>query len=155
MRIVSILILLLFISYSSHAQKKLSLYKTFGGVVYQLDTTTLSGKQVMIVLQPNPEAYKEFKLARRKARVGSIIGFTGGLLIAVPLVTAVAGGKPEWQLAAIGGGLFLISIPFHISFKGHAFNAFEMYNSSLPTSRTGIRPSFHFYGTGAAISIKF
>ncbi|MFM9841270.1 MAG: hypothetical protein ACKVOQ_23600 [Cyclobacteriaceae bacterium] len=130
------------------------MYKNFGGVVYEMDTLTLSSKQVMMVLKQNPEAFAEFKVARTKATVSSVLGFASGLLVAIPLVTAVAGGQPEWVYAGGGAVLFLASIPFNTSFRGHALNAIEIYNSN-PTSKIKMKSSLHFYGTGASIILRF
>jgi hypothetical protein len=136
-------------------QKRLSIYKSFGGVVFEMDSTSISSKQVSIILQQNQQAYKEFKVAKRKALVGNVIGFTSGLLVAVPLVTAVAGGQPEWAFVGAGGVLFLISLPFYSSFRGHAFNAIEIYNSGVSSSSHRIKPSIHFYGTSASLVLRF
>lgn len=150
-------LLLLFFSFAfanSYSQKKITMYKNFGGVVYEMDTLTLSSKQVMMVLKQNPEAFAEFKVARTKATVSSVLGFASGLLVAIPLVTAVAGGQPEWVYAGGGAVLFLASIPFNTSFRGHALNAIEIYNSN-PTSKIKMKSSLHFYGTGASIILRF
>jgi hypothetical protein len=150
-------LLLLFFSFAfanSYSQKKITMYKNFGGVVYEMDTLTLSSKQVMMVLKQNPEAFAEFKVARTKATVSSVLGFASGLLVAIPLVTAVAGGQPEWVYAGGGAVLFLASIPFNTSFRGHALNAIDIYNSN-PTSKIKMKSSLHFYGTGASIVLRF
>lgn len=131
------------------------MYKNFGGVVYEMDTLTLSTRQVKMVLKQNPEAFAEFKVARTKAAISNVMGFTGGLLVAIPLVTAVAGGQPEWIYAGGGAVLFLASIPFNTSFRGHALNAIDIYNSKGATSSIKINSSFHFYGTGASLVIRF
>ena len=136
-------------------QKRLSIYKTFGGVVFEMDSTSVSSKQVSMILQQNQQAYQEFKVAKRKALIGNVIGFTSGLLVAVPLITAGAGGQPEWAFVGAGGVLFLVSLPFNSSFRGHAFNAIEIYNSGVPSSSHRLRPSFHFYGTSASLVLRF
>ena len=140
---------------NSYSQKKLALYKNFGGVVYEMDTLTLSTRQVNMVLKQNPEAFAEFRVARTKATIGSVLGFTSGLLVAIPLVTAVAGGQPEWIYAGGGAVLFLASIPFNASFRGHALNAIEIYNSKQASTRIKINSTIHYYGTGASIVIRF
>jgi hypothetical protein len=151
-----ILLLLLTLSFGgAYGQKKLTMYKSFGGVVYEMDTLTLSTKQMMMVLKQNPEAFTEFKLARRKSTISSVLGFTGGLLIALPLVTAVAGGQPEWIYAGGGAVLFLASLPFNTSFRGHALNALEIYNSKQASAKIKINTSLHFYGTGASLVVRF
>jgi len=135
--------------------KKIEIYKTFGGVIYEMDTLQLSSKQVGMLLMQNPEAYREFKIARSQSTISSILGFSSGLLVAVPLVTAVAGGQPEWLLAAGGGALFLASIPFNSSSKGHALNAVEIYNSKLTASNQRIKSTLYFTGSGASLIIRF
>lgn len=140
---------------SAIGQKKLTMYKTFGSVVYQMDTLTLSSKQLMMVLKENPEAYNEFKFAKSKSTISSVMGFTGGLLIALPLVTAVAGGQPEWIYAGAGTALVLASIPFYFSYRGHALNALDIYNATLPSSKIKIKTTLYFTGTSATIAIRF
>jgi hypothetical protein len=156
--IMRLSLLLLFFSLAflhSYSQKKLTMYKTFGGAVYEMDTLTLSTKQVMMVLKQNPEAFAEFKVARRRATASSVLGFTGGLLVALPLVTAVAGGQPEWIYAGVGGVFLLATIPLSVSFRGHALNALDIYNSNLHTSKARVKSSFYFYGTGASLVLRF
>jgi hypothetical protein len=153
---LSLLLLFFILAFTnSFCQKKITMYKNFGGVVYEMDTLTLSSKQVMMVLKQNPEAFAEFKVARRKSTISSVLGFTSGLLVAVPLVTAVAGGQPEWIYAGGGAVLFLVSIPFNTSFRGHALNAIDIYNSKGATSSIKIKSSLHFYGTGASLVVRF
>lgn len=108
-----------------------------------------------MLLMTNEDAYREFKIARNKATISSILGFSSGLLVAVPLVTAVAGGQPEWLLAAGGGALFLASIPFSSSSKGHALTAIELYNSELSASHQRVKPTLYFTGTSASLVIRF
>ncbi|MBI3220317.1 MAG: hypothetical protein HYZ44_12465 [Bacteroidetes bacterium] len=149
------LICTLSVSGQTLTQKKISIYKTFGGVVYEMDTLQLSSKQVGMLLMQNQEAYHEFKIARSQSTISSILGFSSGLLVAVPLVTAVAGGQPEWILAAGGGALFLASIPFSSSSKGHALNAIELYNAKLSASNQRIKSTLYFTGSSASLIIRF
>ncbi len=108
-----------------------------------------------MLLMPHSDAYREFKISRNKATISSILGFSSALLVAVPLVSAVAGGQPEWYLAAGGGALFLASIPFASSSKGHALTAIELYNSKLSASHQRVKPTLYFSGTGASLVIRF
>jgi hypothetical protein len=155
MRHTFILVSLFLYSITSIGQKKLSIYKSFGGVVYELDSTTISARQVNMLLKQNPEAYAEFKIARNKSKISSILGFTGGLLVALPLVTAVAGGEPEWIFAGAGAALILISLPFNWSSRGHALNAVESYNLHPSSSGIKVHPSIRFTGTSASLIIRF
>jgi len=132
--------------------QEIKMYKTFGGVRFEMDTLVLSPKQVLEILKAEPLAYEEFKQAKINYNVAGVLGFTGGVLIGIPIGTAIAGGDPEWGLAAGGAALILGSIHFNRIFKGRAFNALELYNKKY-TSR--LKPTFHFYGTQARLMIRF
>ncbi len=132
--------------------QEIKMYKTFGGVRFEMDTLVISPKQVLEILKKQPIAYEEFKRAKVNYTVAGVLGFTGGILIGLPIGTAIAGGDPEWGLAAGGAALILGSIHFNRMFKGRAFNALELYNKKY-TSR--LKPTLHFYGTQARLMIRF
>lgn len=148
---VSIAALLLVISVSCFSQE-IKIYKTFGGVRFEMDTLTLSPKQVLEILKVEPLAYEEFKRAKLNYNVAGALGFTGGFLIAFPLGTAIAGGDPEWGLAAGGAVLILASIPFNNSFKDRAVNALDLYNKNHASR---LKPTLFFSGTHARLLIRF
>lgn len=127
--------------------------RTLGGAQFETDSLTFSLREVQDLMHDNPRAVEEFKKARANYSVAGLLGFSGGLLVAVPLVTAVIGGKPEWSLAAAGGVLVLVSIPFTRAFYRHAETAVDDYNNKLPSSR--IKGNFYFTGTGAGVVIRF
>jgi hypothetical protein len=138
-------------SYLCNAQE-IKMYKTFGGVRYEMDSLILSPKQVLEVLKDNSVAFEEFKRAKVNYNVAGVLGFTGGVLIGFPIGTAIAGGDPEWGLAAGGVGLILASIPFNRAYKGRAFGAIELYNKK---EMSRIKPTFHFFGTQAKLVVRF
>ncbi|PZR40476.1 MAG: hypothetical protein DI538_04190 [Azospira oryzae] len=148
------LLVLMMIASSVMAQKsKIEMYKTFGGVRYLRGDSILTDPQMsMILYKDNPAAYAEFKKAKKYNVISSVMGFTGGALVAVPLITAVAGGEPEWLLAAGGGALILGSIPFNRIYKARSLNAIDIYNEKL-TSR--IKTNLYFTGSRAGIVVKF
>ena len=89
-----LILILLFITPLRLVGQELKMYKSFGGVVFELDTITLSMKQTMGVLQKNVQAYQEFKKAKRNLDLSSVMGFTGGVLLAIPVITSLSGGTP-------------------------------------------------------------
>jgi len=130
------------------------MYKTFGGVRYTQNDSLLSERQVaMVLFKDNKQAYNELKKARKYNTLSSILGFAGGALVAVPVVTAIAGGDPEWLFAAGGAGLIIASIPLNRTYKARALNALDIYNGEKPVGR--IKPSFYFTGNRAGLVIKF
>ncbi len=135
--------------------QKITMYKTFGGVVYELnDSVQLSTRQTMMLLYTNQPAYGEFKKARRMSTVSSLMGFTGAAMAAIPVATLAFGERSDWGLAGGGAALILGSIFVNRAFKARALYAIDLYNSQgEKTSR--IKPEFFFYGTGAKLVIRF
>lgn len=134
--------------------QQLAMYKTFGGVRFERDSLFLSARQVNSILQDQPEAYKLFKKARTNASVGSVLGFVGGLLIGIPIGTAISGGEPEWGIALGGAALIGVGIPFNIAYTKNAKNAIDLYNKQH-TSRLKPKAELFFSGTGASIRLRF
>jgi len=145
-------LLILFIDQIGLAQE-IKAYKTFGGVRFEMDTLTLGLNQVLEVVKENPEAYAELKRAKTNNNTAGALGFTGGILVALPLATAIAGGSPEWGLAAGGAALILTSIHFTHAYRSHAMQALDIYNTKFKSSR--IKPEFQFYGRGARLILRF
>jgi hypothetical protein len=146
--------LLLFVTSNLVHAQEITMYKTFGGVRFERDTVIISLRQVSEILSIEPQAAAEFKLARTNYSAAGVLGFAGGFLLAFPIGTAIAGGNPEWGLAAGGAVLILASLPFNKAFKARAGSALDKYNSRLPKARL-IKPQFYFTGTGGTIRIRF
>lgn len=133
--------------------QEINAFKTFGGVRFEMDTLTLGLNEVLEIVKENPAAYSELKRAKTNYNVAGILGFTGAILIAVPVATAIAGGSPEWGFAAGGAALLLSSIPFRNAFRGRTIGALDIYNAKYKTSR--IKPEWQFYGTGMRLMVRF
>lgn len=131
--------------------QRITMYKTFGSVIFEKDSTIISSQQVKSLLQENPEALQLFKKARKNSTISSALGFTGGLLVLIPVGSAILGREPDWKLAIGGAACFAASIPFNRIFKRQAYDALEIYNSkhaSLP------RPTSAFFWTGNTVGIQ-
>ena len=136
--------------------QKITMYKTFGGVLYMLnDSVELSTHQTGSLLFSHEKAYSEFKSARKWATVSTITGFTGAAMVAIPLATVAFGESADWGLAAGGGALVAIGMISNWIYKGRAVGAIELYNEDLPQKSSRIKPEFQFYGTGARLVIRF
>ncbi len=140
----------------AQAQKKLTLYKTFGSVVFELnDSVQLSMKQTLGLVYQNQQAYRELKKARTRGTLSGVMGFTGAAMVAVPLVTLAYGERSDWGLAGGGAALIVGSVFFNRWFKARALYAVDLYNAGLPQKTSRLKPEFYFYGSGAKLVIKF
>ncbi len=137
--------------------QKLTVYKTFGGVhyEYQKDTAifSVSPKQVKMILMDNPLALAEFKKAKTNYSIAGILGFMGGVMVAFPVGTAIAGGEPEWGLAIGGVALILATIPFTTAFRYHSLEAVDRYNEKHTAFRPQVK--YYFSGLGMRLVVKF
>jgi hypothetical protein len=156
---ISLLFFLVF-TISSKAQQtdSLSMHKTFGSARFEYtrgdSVYVVSPKQVMQIMKEDPLALAEFQKAKSNYSASGVLGFIGGVMIGFPVGTAIAGGQPEWGLAAGGAVLVLIAaIPLDRAFKRHATTALDIYNKK----HTAFRPRTNYYlsGLGAKIVIKF
>lgn len=132
----------------------IQMHRTMGGAHFQRDTLYLSHRHVSELLSIDPQATDEFKIALKNYKIGGILGFTGAILVAIPLVSAFSGGEPEWVMAGGGLALLLGSVPFSRGFKSHAQAAIDGYNERhepLPPQT----PQTRLYFNGSGITFKF
>lgn len=153
MKIIALFTVLSISFYHSSFAQEIKAYKTFSGIRFERDSITLGINQVLEIVKENPQAYAELKRAKSNYNAAGMLGFAGGILLGFPLGTALAGGDPEWVMAAGGAALILGSIPFTRAFRGHTKQALDLYNNKGNTSR--IRPEFLFYGSGARLIFRF
>lgn len=146
------------LSFSLFAQSNdgdLRMEKTFWGVKFSEYGRSLKPKEVLQIMEVNPEAFAEFKKAKSNYDAAQVFGFIGGFMIGWPIGTAISGGDPQWGIAAGGAAVLLLTIPLNNGFTKHGRNAIAIYNDS--GNSASIRPTIHLQvqGTGARVVIKF
>jgi hypothetical protein len=150
--------LLLTIVYSLYGQNQPDSITTVNrlGPVFQQNGKNLTPGKLLTITESNPEAYSEMKIATNNYYGSMVFQLPGGFLIGYPIGTALAGGDPNWTLAAIGAGLVVVSIPFTSAYNKHAKNAVSIYNKGLKYS-TMIKPDLKFGITynGIGINLRF
>jgi hypothetical protein len=152
---IVVVFLLAVLAQQAYAQK-ITMYKTFGGVIYMLnDSVELTTRQTGSLLFSHEKAYSEFTKAKTWSHISVVTGVTGAALVAAPLVTMAFGEQGGWGLVAGGGVLLTAGMISNWIYKGRAFGAIDLYNEDLPQKSSRIKPEFQFYGTGARLVIKF
>lgn len=142
----------------SNAQR-LEIHRTVGGAHFMMDTLYLSHRQVSEIVNVDPQASHEFKVALKNYRTGGILGFGGAIVLAIPVVNAIAGGEPEWLMAGGGAILLVASLPFSRAFKSHAQLAIDGYNLRQVDQKTSLlknrRPPMRLQFRGNGFALKF
>ncbi|HEX8060483.1 MAG TPA: hypothetical protein VF473_06080, partial [Cyclobacteriaceae bacterium] len=139
----------IFLSYEAFSQP-LEMHKTFGGAYFKRDTLYLTTRQLRDILSVDQQASQEFNTAVNNSRAGTLLGFGGAILIAIPVISAIAGGDPEWTIAGAGAVFIGASIPFSRGYKRHAQAAIDGYNQRQQKQS---RATFYFTGNG--LTLKF
>lgn len=152
-----VLIASLFVSGISMAQTngKIEMKKNFFGYSFHQDSTELWPRDVLQVMEVNPEAFKEFKTARANHAASGIFSALGGFMIGWPIGQAIAGkDDPLWALAAGGAAFVFAGYSFDKTFKKRANKALTIYNGGTPLSYV---PKFNlrFTGTEFQMNLKF
>lgn len=155
----SVIISLLFFAmgslYGQQQSDSISIEKGLG-TIFRQNGKILNPRAMLQIMQNNQEAFTEMKTARSNYVIGNIIGGIGGFCVGYPLGTAMAGGKANWTMAAIGGGLVLVSIPFSITYTRHAKHAVSVYNMGLrQTSGNLLDLKLGFTSNGFGLNISF
>ena len=136
----------------------ISIKKSFGGLFFIKESSTHNINELSHLVATNTEAMVFAKKARKNNICASIFCCAGGFLIGYPLGTALGGGEPAWELAAVGAGSFVVGLVFDSRAKKNAREAVKIYNSDLnaPVS-SNFKPELGIglTGNGIGLSLRF
>jgi len=133
--IISLLNITLAFTFGQTSTDSISMKKVCGGYQFYQGNQRLNMDQLVKIIKPNEQAYKQIQSAKSTSTLASIIGFAGGFMVGWPIGAAIAGGEPNWKLAGIGAGLIVVSIPISHTCNKKTQEAVRMYNKDLkPTS---------------------
>jgi hypothetical protein len=126
------------------------------GTVFQINGENVSPGKMLKIMEPNPMAHAEMKIANTNYVVSMIFSCAGGFVIGYQIGSSVVSGEPEWTAAGVGAGLLIVAIPFAISYTKHAKNAVYIYNRGVRNS-SGNPPemTFNISPTGTGLKIRF
>ncbi len=91
----------------------------------------LKPNQMVTLVKPNKEAFKEMLVAKRKHGTAGFFGFVGGFIIGWQFFSTIQEKSAPWEVTAIGAASLLASIPFTSSYSRHALKAAKLYNGGL------------------------
>jgi len=80
----------------------------------------------------NPNTAADISTARTLMTLTMVGSAVGGALIGWPLGQALVGREePMWELAAVGGGVIVVSIPFGLWGESKLGDAVQTHNATL------------------------
>lgn len=140
----------------SQVENTLELKSNFWGNKFYKGDTIISINQVLYEMSTDETIYSLMLSAKKDNVFSQILGATGGLLIGIPVGTALVGGDPNWVLAGIGIGIIGITIPISINFKKKANEAILQHNNFIKSSAR-FHPTYKlgFGNNGLNFQIRF
>jgi hypothetical protein len=153
--IITLLLLLSFSQLFAQFKSDTIEIKKPNGAIFRQNGKNLTPWQLLNIMQPNAEAFKEMKIAKSNNDVGSVFGFAGGFMVGYTLGTALGGGKPNWAFAGIGAGLIGIAIPFSSGYSKHARNAVRIYNNGKLTAMNRVDFKMELTYNGLGVKMNF
>jgi hypothetical protein len=82
-------------------------------------------------LGKNPATESDIGTAKTLGTIAMIGAVAGGALVGYPLGQAAAGQDPLWPLAAVGGGIIVISLPIGMWSSSKVAGAVRTHNEQL------------------------
>jgi hypothetical protein len=127
---------LLFLVFSLFAQNPADTIVIKKGLAtrYQLNGKNLNPKQLSSIVQSNPAAYNEIKIAKRKLNTSRPFIIVGLPSIIFTEMIYLEKGVFVWPLAVIGVGSFTAGVCFSGGYTKHAGKAVRIYNKGLKYS---------------------
>lgn len=106
------------------------------GGMYKQNGKPLDGRDMLKKLERHPAASDELHGYRALSTGGMVLAAVGGGLIGWPLGQAATDVDPNWELAAIGGGLALVALILGVVADHKVSNAVETYNAGFDARRS-------------------
>ncbi len=154
MRIIIVLLLIgiVGISKGQAPSDSVIVNKSVFGYKFFHHDNRINFNQLPAILNENHEAQQLIRKAKTTNTVASIISGVGGFMVGWQLGAALVGGEPNWNMAAVGGGLTLIAIPIGSKSNKQAIQAIGIYNEGLSSSSH--RPQLFLGASGNGIGMR-
>ena len=145
--------------YGQNSKDSIQIKKVFGGHLYQQNGKSLNTRKLSDILKTNPDAYKEFKIAKVG---GTVFDVLSGLYIVSVVGYGISDNFNDysistWEFWAISSAAYIcVSIPFIISSSKHTKKAVTIYNNGLKYTKTSnVNYNIMFANNGIGLKIVF
>jgi len=120
---------------------------------YMVNYDLLRRDELVSLLKTNMEAYEIYKGSGGSKTVAYSLSIIGGACIGFPIGRWAAGNdEPYWLLAAAGGAILAISIPFHQNVSGNTKAAVRKYNDDIKANQKK-KAELSFYTGPASVGL--
>ncbi len=138
--IIFIVLVLFALQAFAEDQNKIQIEKRGLGTIYKLNGQMIGLSDIAAIVDSNSVARQEMQIAKKRNLIGKAFAIPAGFLIGYPIGTQLGGGEPEWGLAGVGAGMFIIAVMFEKSAHKHTDRAISEYYSF--NSRPAIKRQF-------------
>ena len=129
--------------------------KSFLGYKFYQHDSRVNVNMLPLLIENNQEAFSLANKAKKNNMISTIIGSAGGFLIGWQLGTAIVGGEPNWTVAAVGGGLIVVSIPIFSRANKQSLEGVDIYNAGLSESSRHLNLDIGFVQNGLGIKLTY
>ena len=156
MKILFILISFLAITITGYCQTKSDTISIIKKGRFVKNEEFLNTNQLLILMRGNDEALELMKKAKSNSAFAAVLSFAGGVLIGLPIGSAIGGGEPNWGMVAVGGGLIILSIPLINSYRNKSTQAVEIFNKGILEANHG-KPELYLQtgAHGIGLTLRF
>ncbi|SDG46718.1 hypothetical protein [Psychroflexus sediminis] len=128
------LFLLLVFASSLCFSQEITVGQDLWGYEFKQGDQELTWKELLAETEPVSESYDLIKRAQSQNILSTILGFTGGALVGIPVGQALGEGETNWVLAIVGGALVGVAIPLSYRSKKYLKEGVALYNAQNKTS---------------------
>ncbi|WP_215224051.1 hypothetical protein [Echinicola shivajiensis] len=132
---------------------------SFKKKVYKRCGIEMTPTQLITLLREDPAMEDYVKPVASNYIAKLLLGTAASVLIAIPVVDSFSSSEesdPNWNLAYIGAGCALLSIPFDRWFKKNADKAVNYYNSGYQSNnKSSPQLEFQLGSNGLGLLLEF
>lgn len=132
--------------------------KVWGGYQFIQNGELLSMGELKSAVRSNPLAYSKMKSARATTNLAYALSFGGGFLAGYAIGAGLSSGEYSLELAGLGVGLIVASVPISTAGNRKAKEAIDIYNSGLRSSSSfwnDCQLRFAMTGNGVGLALSF
>lgn len=122
---------------------------------YLMNGEYLDTDALKTTMASNPVSMAYMRKADVNSGFATAFSIAGGLLAGIPVGQALGGGDPNWALAGIGVGLFLVALPLEGAHNKNVRAAVEEYNSGLDRTSSRVQLQLGLSPHGVGFTMKF